>query len=941
MTPNHQENKNIPGMEKNDFENNGTGIPEMNLIIYKFSMLWKICLSLVLVLTLSLTVFGWYQQHSTSVRLHKALKEKLNLAADRMAISLKKPLFDYDSEGVKNVITAEMASDLIAGVFVENNEKIETGFVKNEKGEIVPASAFLPEGEFISETRPAGEMDIVLWQIHVFITKKFLEKELERSLRNIMVQVLVLDIITVVLLILLIRFIVLRPLKRVMNFIRNVSEGNFSDSPDADREVFFREIPAAVLKDEVAIMALAVMEMKNNIQDVLQETGRLTRAVREGRLTVRGNAAVFQGGWAELILGVNNVIESFVIPFNTTAAYIDRISQGDIPEPVAADFKGDFNQIRNNLNTLISNLSGAVRVAEKIAAGDLSAPVSILSEKDILGKSLELMLGNIRNIIGEIRMLMASVSEGRLNIRGNTGRFEGDYAEIIGGINQTLDAVIGPLHVAAAYIEKISTGDFPEEIRQEYKGDFNEIKNNINTLIYNLRETVSVAGKIAEGNLSAKVTILSDKDILGKSLAKMVETVRMIVGDIYSITDAVREGRLDARGDDSRFGGEYARIIRGVNRTLDAVINPLNMAADYIRRISEGDIPEIIRQEYKGDFDEIRNNINVMISNLSRFSEDVQQAARNVAEGSSQMSSSADQISTGISHQAASIEEISGSMEEMSSIVSQNADNAKETAKIAAGTARNTLEGKKAIRETVTAMKNISEKIRIIEEIARQTNMLALNAAIEAARAGGHGKGFAVVAAEVRKLAEKSQKAAGEIGSLSTSNLGLAEQAFHLLEEMVSGIQKTADLIQEISTSGEEQADGIVQVNKSIQQLDQIIQHNAVSTEEMAATSRSFLDQAEKLLTAASFFKVSEKNKAEKPRMHNADRKDAEKTESAADPLMEKDPASEKNTSESAASETEGRGHAGEYMRDCRDGQTFIGKIPYTKTDEAQETVKK
>ncbi|MEE4359523.1 MAG: methyl-accepting chemotaxis protein [Desulfococcaceae bacterium] len=911
----------------------------MNLIIYKFSMLWKICLSLVLVLTLSLTVFGWYQQHSTSVRLHKALKEKLNLAADRMAISLKKPLFDYDSEGVKNVITAEMASDLIAGIFVENNEKIETGFVKNEKGEIVPASEFLPEGEFISQTRPAGEMDIVLWQIHVFITKKFLEKELERSLRNIMVQVLVLDIITVVLLILLIRFIVLRPLKRVMNFIRNVSEGNFSDSPDADREVFFREIPAAVLKDEVAIMALAVMEMKNNIQDVLQETGRLTRAVREGRLTVRGNAAVFQGGWAELILGVNNVIESFVIPFNTTAAYIDRISQGDIPEPVAADFKGDFNQIRNNLNTLISNLSGAVRVAEKIAAGDLSAPVSILSEKDILGKSLELMLGNIRNIIGEIRMLMASVSEGRLNIRGNTGRFEGDYAEIIGGINQTLDAVIGPLHVAAAYIEKISTGDFPEEIRQEYKGDFNEIKNNINTLIYNLRETVSVAGKIAEGNLSAKVTILSDKDILGKSLAKMVETVRMIVGDIYSITDAVREGRLDARGDDSRFGGEYARIIRGVNRTLDAVINPLNMAADYIRRISEGDIPEIIRQEYKGDFDEIRNNINVMISNLSRFSEDVQKAARNVAEGSSQMNSSADQISTGISHQAASIEEISGSMEEMSSIVSQNADNAKETAKIAAGTARNTLEGKKAIRETVTAMKNISEKIRIIEEIARQTNMLALNAAIEAARAGGHGKGFAVVAAEVRKLAEKSQKAAGEIGSLSTSNLGLAEQAFHLLEEMVSGIQKTADLIQEISTSGEEQADGIVQVNKSIQQLDQIIQHNAVATEEMAATSRSFLDQAEKLLTAASFFKVSEKNKAEKQRMHNADRKDAQKAESPAEPLMNKDPASEKNTRESAASETEDRCHTGEYMTDCRDGQTFIGKIPYTKTDETQETV--
>ncbi|MDM8538989.1 methyl-accepting chemotaxis protein, partial [Desulfobacterales bacterium HSG17] len=249
-----------------------------------------------------------------------------------------------------------------------------------------------------------------------------------------------------------------------------------------------------------------------------------------------------------------------------------------------------------------------------------------------------------------------------------------------------------------------------------------------------------------------------------------------------------------------------------------------------------------------------RNNLNMMIKNLGRFAIDVQNAAEMVATGSEQLSSSAEQVSQGTSQQAAGIEQISSSMEEMGSMVTMNADNARETASIAMKTAKDTKEGKVAVNETVEAMKIISEKIRIIEEIARQTNMLALNAAIEAARAGEHGKGFAVVAAEVRKLAERSQNAAKQINSLSISNLTIAEKAGILLEDMVSGIQKTAELVQEISASSEEQSDGIAQVNKAIQQLDQIIQQNAASTEQMAAGSRDFSDQAERLLESASFF---------------------------------------------------------------------------------------
>lgn len=197
-------------------------------------------------------------------------------------------------------------------------------------------------------------------------------------------------------------------------------------------------------------------------------------------------------------------------------------------------------------------------------------------------------------------------------------------------------------------------------------------------------------------------------------------------------------------------------------------------------------------------------------------------------------------------------------MEEMNSSVVQNADNAKQTTVIAEKAAKDAHEGGKAVTETVQAMKSIADKIDIIEEIARQTNMLALNAAIEAARAGAHGKGFAVVASEVRKLAERSQTAAKEISGLSTNSVEIAEKAGKLIEDIVPGIQKTAELVHEISAFSNEQTNGIEQVTKAVQQLEKVIQQNAGATEEMASTSKELSDQAENLQEAAAFFKMDE-----------------------------------------------------------------------------------
>jgi methyl-accepting chemotaxis protein len=287
-----------------------------------------------------------------------------------------------------------------------------------------------------------------------------------------------------------------------------------------------------------------------------------------------------------------------------------------------------------------------------------------------------------------------------------------------------------------------------------------------------------------------------------------------------------------------------------------AITRPINTAVGIANKLADGDL--MIQIDVPGS-DEVGQLLKAMKNMLEKLKEIVSQimsAADNVAAGSEELSSSAQEMSQGATEQAASAEEASASMEEMASTIQQNAENAHETNNIAAQSSSATTETNRAVTESVIAMKDIAERISIIQEIARQTDLLALNAAIEAARAGEHGRGFAVVASEVRKLAERSQTAAGEISTLSSNSVAVAERAGQMLDKLVPDIKRTAELIQEISAASQEQNKGAEQINLAIQQLDTVTQQNASAAEEMSATSEELASQSQQMQDIISFFNI-------------------------------------------------------------------------------------
>ena len=666
------------------------------------------------------------------------------------------------------------------------------------------------------------------------------------------------------------------------------------------------ELIAQTYKGDHEKMKVAVNNVAAVVQALEKEMGRLTEASKEGQLSERGKPEQFHGAYAEIVRGVNVMLDAILLPIGEGNRILAQVSNGKIDELIAQTYKGDHEKIKQAINNVAQVLQGLqkelLRLTEASREGQLSdrgKPEQFQGAYAEIVRGVNTMLDAILLPIGEGNRILAQVSngkideliaqtykgdhekmkqainnvaqvlqglqkellrlteasrEGQLSDRGKPEQFQGAYAEIVRGVNTMLDAILLPIGEGNRILAQVSNGKIDELISQTYKGDHEKMKQAINNVAL-----------VLQG--------------LQKELARL--------------TEASKDGLLSERGKHDQFQGAYSNIVRGVNSILDAVIGPLNFSAKYVERISIGDLPPQITDTYHGDFNLIKNNLNTlivamnditgaaeeisngnltvtirerspqdklmqalgsMVAGLTQTVSDIRSIAGEVSAASQSISTASIQVSKGASAQAAAAEEASSSMEEMVSNIKQNADNASQTDKIANKSAKDAAESGKSVLEAVSAMKEIANKISIIEEIARQTNLLALNAAIEAARAGEHGKGFAVVAAEVRKLAERSQKAAAEINQLSATTLRVSEKSGEMLDKLVPDIQRTAELVQEISAASKEQDTGAEQINKALQQLEKVIQQNASASEEMASTTEELTGQSDQLVSALGFF---------------------------------------------------------------------------------------
>ncbi|MBL8593829.1 MAG: MCP four helix bundle domain-containing protein [Devosia sp.] len=378
----------------------------------------------------------------------------------------------------------------------------------------------------------------------------------------------------------------------------------------------------------------------------------------------------------------------------------------------------------------------------------------------------------------------------------------------------------------------------------------------------------------AAENLYGTSSLLLTALLIGSTIIAVSAATFIIVGisrglgKIKQVVSAVAIGDLD-QNIEIKSNDEIKDLVDTVN-VMTANLRSTAAVAD---RVADGDLT--VEPQPLSDRDTLGLALQRMVEKLRDVIAEAISSANNVSAGSQELSATAEQLSQGATEQASSTEEASASMEEMAATIKQSADNALQTEKIARQSAADAIASGTAVNDAVTAMQTIAQKIMVVQEIARQTDLLALNAAVEAARAGEHGRGFAVVASEVRKLAERSQAAAAEISTLSDTTVKTAQSAGDMLTRLVPDIQRTAELVEEITAGAREQNAGASQINTAIQQLDKVTQQNTSAAEEMSATSEELASQAEQLQNAISYFRIEATREvaAEAPRKQPATRR--------------------------------------------------------------------
>ncbi|NUN71418.1 MAG: methyl-accepting chemotaxis protein, partial [Bacteroidetes bacterium] len=560
---------------------------------------------------------------------------------------------------------------------------------------------------------------------------------------------------------------VIRPLNVAAEYVDRISKGDIPNKITDNYNGDFNEIKNNLNMAIDAVNALVA------------DAGMLSKAAVEGKLATRADASKHGGDFRKIVQGVNDTLDSVINPLNVAAKYVDDISKGNIPAKITDNYNGDFNKIKNNLNTCIDAVNA---------------------------------------LVADAAMLAKAALEGKLSTRADASKHGGDFRKIVQGVNDTLDSVIGPLNVAAKYVDDISKGAIPAKITDNYNGDFNTIKNNLNTCIDAVNALVADANMLALAAVEGRLNTRADAAKHQGDFRKIVQGVN---DTLDSVIVPVQEGtKILARMADGDMTVRVTSDYKGDHQLLK---NSINTVAESL--------------------DKALQDVTNAVSATASASSQISSSTEEMAAGSQEQSSQANEVASAVEQMTKTIIDNSRNASTAAETAKKAKDAAGQGGKVVDETIagmKRIAEVVNVSAETVKALgkssEQIGEIIAVIDDIADQTNLLALNAAIEAARAGEQGRGFAVVADEVRKLAERTTKATKEIasmikqiqsdtsGAVTSMNEGttevskgikLADKAGESLGEIVNISQTVTDMITQIATASEEQSSTSEQISKN------------------------------------------------------------------------------------------------------------------------------
>ena len=718
------------------------------------------------------------------------------------------------------------------------------------------------------------------------------ETEVNSSLsyKNILIWIIIIFLILIIGLSLIIGLMLTRnitsPLKEIVEVADKIGKG------DSSARIGFSR------SDEVGKVGSSLNEMGDRIALMIKDSEEVTDAIKRGNLAFRSDPDNHEGDYRRIIKEFNLSLDAVIIPLNLAAGYIDRIAKGDIPPQIQENYSGDFNEIKININTCID----AVNL-----------------------------------LINDTRRLTDAAKKGELHVRADPGLHRGDFSKIVEGINATLDAIIEPLNIMSTYIYEMTHGSIPSIVTKNFDGSFEELKTNLNemTAILNQRnvdiedlisnatagkldfridtskyigynkglfdginrmldaiiEPLNTAseyfGRIASGDMPNKIDeeYYGDFSIIRNNLNTCIDAVNYLISDINLMTDAAINGQLGVRVDSSRHHGDFRKIIEGVNKTLDAVIEPVHEAMRVSDKYAAGDFTArasdniVVRGEFL-TFKDALNRTGIELTRMmALINNELFQGVNVLSAASTEILSVTAQLSSTTAETASAVNETSATVEEVRKTTEVTNLKAKNVTDKGQAVSQVVMNGQMSVEEIYNGMREISaqmesigsnvvklseqsqaigEIIVSVSDIAEQSNLLAVNASIEAAKAGEFGKGFGVVAQEIKLLAEQSKQATGNIRMILTDiQRGISATVIsteHGNKTVSAGIKLTTDAKEAISTlsqsiadaqrasvqivaSSQEQVVGMDQISIAMENIRTAAQNNLEITRQVEKTA--------------------------------------------------------------------------------------------------------